>query len=116
MAGAERLIWNTLRHFTPGEFAPHAAKMSPELLRLLDGARGRAGVSFVVTSHYRPGDDGAHGRGLAVDIRAHGSADRMAIVRGLMSSNFPRIGVYDRHIHADIDDTLPPGMWAGVSK
>lgn len=110
------MIYDDLRHFTAAEFAPHADKMSPDLLSMLDDARYDAGIPFVITSHYRPGDDGAHGRGLAVDIRARGSAHRMRIVRALLDQGFPRVGVYDAHIHADIDLTLPQGMWAGVSK
>lgn len=110
------MIYDHLRYFTAAEFAPHADKMSSDLLRLLDDARHDANMPFVITSHYRPGDSGAHGRGLAVDIRAHGAAQRMSIVRSLLGHRAPRIGVYDKHIHADIDSTLPQGMWAGVSK
>lgn len=110
------LIYDDLRHFTAAEFAPHAGKMSIQMLCMLDAAREQAGMPFVITSHYRPGDSGAHGYGIAVDIRARGSAERMTIVRALLDQGFPRVGVYDAHIHADIDVTLPPGMWAGKSR
>lgn len=111
-----KLIYDDLDHFTSFEFAPHASRMSTQLLCMLDDAREAAGMPFSISSHYRPGDSGAHGRGLAVDIRARGSAQRMTIVRALLDQGFPRVGVYDAHIHADIDASLPPGMWAGVSK
>jgi len=35
----------------------------------------------------------------------------------LLQAGFRRIGIYDKHIHADIDKTLPQDvMWWGVSK
>lgn len=108
--------WDQIFFFEPWEFDPHADKMSEELLFLLDRARKRADTTFSISSGYRPGDGGAHGRGLAVDIRARGSANRMRIVRALLAEGFPRVGVYDKHVHADIDRDLPPGIWGGVSK
>lgn len=105
-----------MRNFTPDEFSDFAA-MKPELLAMLDGARDVAGVPFRLTSTYRDGDDKSHGRGYAVDIRANTSGARFHIVRGLLAVGFHRIGVYDRHVHADCDPSLPSEvMWVGKSK
>lgn len=111
------MIWDELRYFRADEpgIAPYADKLSSDLLRVLDAARHEAGMPFSISSAYRPDDSGAHGRGLAVDIRCSGSIQRMAIVRALLNQGVPRVGVYDKHIHADVDPTLPQGMWAGTS-
>lgn len=108
--------WDNIRYFKASEFSPYSNKMSQRLLDLLDSARHEAMMPFSISSGFRPEDSGAHGRGLAVDIRCQGSVQRMAIVRALLNQNCPRVGVYDAHIHADIDPTLPQGMWPGVSR
>lgn len=87
-----------------------------QLVARLDRARGYAGVPFSLSSGFRAGDPKAHGKRLAVDIRAAGAWQRYQIVRGLIKAGVPRIGVYDRHVHADVDKSLPPGMWSGRSK
>jgi len=94
---------------------PEPEKMNEALLRMLDRARGIAGVTFTITSSYRPGDPRSHGKGLAVDIRVKGSLQRLQIVQALLQVGFVRLGVYDLHIHADVDRTLPKGMWTGKS-
>ncbi len=72
-----------------------------------------------ITSGYREGDKGSHGQGKAVDISAHSARQRFKIVRALIRAGFNRIGVYDRHVHADIaaDDTHPHSvLWTGESQ
>ena len=41
----------------------------------------------------------------------------MKIISGALLAGFRRIGVYDRHVHLDVDEKLPQDvMWWGVSK
>jgi hypothetical protein len=109
--------WDRLRHFKPAEFT-HPDLISPYLLRVLDQAREKAGVPFHITSDVRPEDVGsAHASGFAVDIRAHASWLRLKIVQALLDVGINRIGVYNRHIHADIDPSRPSHvMWWGTSE
>ena len=44
--------------------------MSVDFLRWLDRVRERAGVRFEITSDFRPGDPGHHGRGDSVDLNS----------------------------------------------
>ena len=105
-----------LRYFEPKEFT-NPDGMDPGFLRKLDQARHIAGVAFHLTSTLRHGDPRSHGRGHAVDIRAHDSGTRFRIVKGLIEAGFTRIGVYDRHVHADDDPELPPFvLWMGTSE
>lgn len=95
--------------------------LDPRLVAALERARGYALAPFVITEGLAVGgshvSDSAHQRGLAVDIRCTGSQSRMRIVTGLLMVGFKRVGVYDLHIHADIDTSLPQDvMWVGKSK
>ena len=111
-----------LKYFKPSEFR-HPERLSPYLLALLDTTREIAGVPIYISSDFRPGDPLSHGRGLAVDIvddrRSDGitSAWRFLITGAAIAAGFKRIGVYDGHIHLDVDESLPQGrLWVGVSK
>jgi hypothetical protein len=115
--------WRDLRYFRADELVsgrrafPVPLEMRWPLLQGIDAARHAAGVPFVITSSFRPGDSGAHGRGWAVDIRAHDGMTRRRIVLALVEVGCPRIGVYDRHVHADYDPALVQGvMWGGKSE
>lgn len=106
-----------IMHFSPNEFE-HPEKMNPVLLKALDEARTIAGVPFVITSSYRADSDTSHGRGNGVDIRCHTSGQRYWIVSALLQAGFNRIGIYDKHIHADCDDIhrAPQNViWWGTS-
>lgn len=106
--------WDQMMFFSPDEFvAPE--KMRYELIRKLDEARFTAGIPFVITSSWRS-DSKEHSLGEAVDIRCSDGFARLQIVRALLVRGFPRIGVYDRHIHAGISRSLPDSLWTGVSK
>ena len=110
-------IWARLQHFTAGEFGEHADSMNPVLLRKLDDARHIAGVPFKITSAWRTGDLRAHGKGDAVDIRAHDSRGRFLILKGLVLAGFTRIGIYNLHLHADVNETADQEVaWLGKSK
>lgn len=89
--------------------------LKPELVQLLDKARGIAGVPFKITSGLRTvaqnaivgGEPhSAHLRGLAADIACTNST-RQAILRGLMTCGIP-VFIEDAtaHIHVDIDSSI----------
>ena len=109
-------LWAELNHFSPFEFE-HPEEMEFNLMAQLDVAREIAGIPFRINSSHRPGDLLSHGKGMAVDIECLTSRNRFHIVQALLMVGFTRIGVYDRHIHADIDPSLPQDvMWWGRSK
>ena len=95
--------------------------MNQGLMYMLDNARERAGIPFVLNSAYRSeawekkqGRNGtsSHTKGLAVDIRCNTNANRMKIVRALMETGFTRIGIGKTYIHADYDpDKSQNVMW-----
>lgn len=107
-------IWNRLEFFAKHEFGNHGEKMTPAFLFKLDKARYIAGCQFRITSSWR---EGSHNHsGTAVDIACGNSMDRFAIVRGLILAGFQRIGVYDKHVHADLAGDRPVKvLWLGVS-
>lgn len=92
--------------------------MKEETLLRVQMAEKMAGFEFEVTSGFREGDEGCHGRGEAVDIRCGDSTKRYEVVRALFKAGFERIGVYDRHVHCDTCVTeMPRGvLWMGVSR
>lgn len=114
------------KYFTDDDFkraTPSCSivQMSPELLQRLDRAREIAGIPFVINSAYRPvawehqkgrSGNGAHPRGLAVDVRCRNSSERWRIVFAALAAGFPRIGVASGFVHLDIDTSLPhPVLW-----
>ncbi len=75
------------------------------------------GVEFEITSAFRSHDKKCHGQGKAVDIACSDSHERMKILTGLTRAGFTRIGLYDRHIHADSCEGRPHWvLWLGVSR
>lgn len=106
-----------MSYFKPEE----VAGLDSGLVEKLEHARYIAGVPFVITEGLASGGshvaDSAHSRGLAVDLRCSRSLDRFRIVDGLLTAGFKRIGIYDKHIHADVDPSLPQTViWWGTSK
>jgi len=104
-------------YFTDDEIAG----LSPALVERLVEARKLAMTPFVITEGSAAGGphvaNTAHARGLAVDLRCHDSVSRYKIVKAIFDSSFPRIGLYDRHLHLDTDPSLPQGvLWLGRSK
>ena len=94
--------------------------LQPVFVERLMEARQRAMTPFVLTETVASGGshvaNTAHARGLAADIRAHDSVTRFKIVKALLDSGFTRVGIYDKHVHADVDLSLPQGvLWVGVS-
>jgi uncharacterized protein YcbK (DUF882 family) len=112
-----------MRYFTLEEFdspdLPGSGEfMSQDFIDLLEKARERAGVPFVITSGYRTQEhteylkskgykvskDSAHRLGLAADIKCTTSAHRYKIVEALLYVGINRIGVGRSFIHADLDN------------
>ena len=119
--------WEELEHFDPYETYrsasgvrirsfPSPERMDEELMRKLDKARSRAGIRFTITSSYRLGDSGAHGKGKAVDIRIRGIKQRTNVFDSIREEGIPRAGAYDKHVHGDTDYTRPLGIWGGKSE
>lgn len=116
--GANVTKW---RHFQQSE----VEGLDQELVAKLDMAREQAGVPFTITSGKREPKsnieaggvgDSSHLKGLAVDLRCSNSLDRYQMIKALLLVGFQRIGVYDQHIHCDLDTTLPQEViWTGVS-
>ena len=90
--------------------------LDQEFVATLERARAISNVPYIITSGFRLGDaDGidngiknsAHMNHLAVDLRAHDSPTRYAILKGLFAVGFSRIGINDVHIHVDMDSSKP---------
>lgn len=107
--------WSQIRHFTPDEFS---GEMDSGLIYMLDAAREIAGIKFTLASTRRQGSGtSAHNTGHAVDIRCSDSVSRFVIVAALFAVGFRRIGIYDKHIHADNSETHDQDVcWIGKSK
>lgn len=120
--------WHKLKYFKPAETFlskdgtlklrsfPRPLHMNLGTMQKLDKARGIYGGPLVVTSSYRPGDEKAHGGGYAVDVRVSGSMMRKKVAIAMHEAGFPRIGIYDGHVHGDTDPDLPEGWWSGKSR
>lgn len=112
------------KYFAPAEFLrcspPCSIKqMDAGFLNLLDEVREAAGIPLVLASAYRSKEwdeskgrsgNGAHTKGLAVDIRCYSSATRYKIVAAALGCGFRRIGIGKTFVHLDDDPTLPQGV------
>ena len=88
-------------------------QMNTLFMHMLDKARDKAGVPFILNSAYRSvkwekalGRNGtsSHTKGVAVDIHCYDSSNRLKIVKALLDVGFKRIGIYDTFIHVDNDE------------
>ena len=97
-----------------------------DIIFKLDRARELFGAPIVITSGYRSADhntdvggvkDSAHELGKAVDIRCADQDMQKRLIWSLTIAGFRRIGVYSKHIHADVsgaEDSKPtPSFWVG---
>jgi zinc D-Ala-D-Ala carboxypeptidase len=99
--------------------------LDPLLLGKLYRARALARVPFRITSGKRSTaenalaggvSDSSHIRGLAVDLACVDSIERFHMLNAIFLVGFTRVGVYNFHIHVDVDPTLPQNVaWVGVS-
>ena len=108
-----------MRHFKKSEFKCNCGKcnkgyadMDPALLFLLDEARHRAEIPFVISSAMRckayntivkGTAKSSHLTGYAVDIIVSNSRDRYKVILALMEIGFKRIGIGPDFIHIDAD-------------
>lgn len=92
---------------------------SERLILMLDKAREIAGVKFIITSGYRcekhnaavkGSKNSSHLDGLAADILCVNPDTRYIILKALLQAGFNRIGIYEKHIHVDIDYRKPHGV------
>ena len=95
-------------------------KMCIDFLHKLDEARAISNTPFIITSGYRTKEHNArcggrvgssHLKGCAVDIAVNNSAQRSAIIQGLIKAGFTRIGIAKTFIHADTDENKPSAIW-----
>lgn len=97
-------------------------QLQPELWAMLDAARQKAGIPFIITSGKRTPDqesalkggvrDSSHITGWGVDLAVTDDHSLCLILIGLFSAGFKRVGIYHdsamrpTHIHADADPDL----------
>lgn len=109
------------RYFSDKEFkncSPSCSinDMDKEFMDKLDILREKAGIPLVITSAYRSKEwdlskgrsgNGAHTKGVAVDIRCNNSHNRFLILKAALEIGFKRIGIANTFIHVDDDSSLP---------
>lgn len=110
-----------LSEFDSPDLPGSGVHMNPAFLSMLDDARDKAGIPFVINSGFRtPAQnqkvggvgDSAHTKGLASDIAAPTGDYKWKIVNAAMQVGFKRIGIGKTFIHLDNDLSLPnPTIW-----
>ena len=97
--------WDNVRFFKPTEFVSPEL-MSPVIIYALDALRALVGARFKVHSSYRAGDEGTHGKGLAVDGHFEGIPLIDQFLAAEKSLLFGGIGLYpywnNPGIHLDV--------------
>jgi hypothetical protein len=109
------------RYFRPQE----VSGLSERLVEMLDNARHIAGVKFHITSGKRTkahterlggSTTSLHDEGLAADLRSlQGTLEREKMVFGLGAAGFKQIGLYNSHIHVELDPKDTYAIWHGTS-
>ena len=103
-----------LQYFELAEFrdshSPYETKMDRDFLRKLDRLRDLVGFPIHINSGYRspkhPDESykrtpGTHNKGIAADIMAVNTYQRLRILKYALQLGFTGIGIYPRHIHLD---------------
>ena len=102
--------WFNYSEFDSPDDPGSGNNMDQDFLEMLDEARSRAGVPFMITSGFRTEEhnasvggkrDSAHLQGCAADIVACTSRDRFLIVTALLEAGFDRIGIGEDFVHVD---------------
>jgi len=99
----------------------HPVEMADLRLSMLEEARRFSGIPYTLSSAYRcwvhnlkvgGKAKSSHRFGLAVDIEAKNSRQRMLILRGLIHAGFDRIGMSKdkKFIHVDVDFSKPSSV------
>tara|TARA_R100001086_G_scaffold126681_4_gene65540 strand:+ start:2891 stop:3274 length:384 start_codon:yes stop_codon:yes gene_type:complete len=111
------------KYFTYNEFDCKSGNgkgidnMQDEFICLLDEARSKAGVPFIINSGYRTpeynkqlikqgfkaSENSSHTKGIACDIKVENTQNRYKILKALIEVGFKRIGIAKNFIHCDID-------------
>ena len=122
-----------IEYFTPGEFDHLGGyeNVDASVVRLADSIRLMYERPLFITSAYRKGDTGQHGRGLALDLApTHpDKAHYPELVTAAFRVRCGGLGIYDDdHIHIDIragaigsrwvviDKESIPWTWANINK
>ena len=121
--------WPWVKYFSPVEFADRdegSVLVVPEFMDRMYATRVILAMPMIITRGYSTPEHNtavggvsksAHPTGYGADIKCTDSGYRMRLIEALLAAGFQRIGIYDKHIHADCDPKLPPNvMWTGVSK
>lgn len=117
------------KYFKDVEFARcnppcELSDMDEGFMKLLDCARAKAKVAFVLNSAYRTKEheisrkrsgSSSHCKGLAADIACSSSFVRYRIVSSLIEVGFRRIGIYPTFIHVDSDEEKISAIWLDSS-
>jgi hypothetical protein len=101
--------------------AKEAEGLKPELMELLDEARGLSGIPFAINSGYRTKkhnkkvggvENSTHLTGGAADIRCRNSSERWKIVTAALEVGFTRIGIGETFVHLGFSpDKAQEQMW-----
>jgi zinc D-Ala-D-Ala carboxypeptidase len=116
--------WTGIKHFKSSEFdspdlPTSGERMDKRLVVFLDLLRSYLGRPVIITSGYRTeahnkavggAANSAHLRGKAADISCTDSVLRYTIVRYAIQCGIRRIECSKKHVHVDIDDTLPQNV------
>ena len=120
--------WENNPYFRESEFACTCCgkiAMSHSFMHLLSNARHLSNTPFIITSGFRCKSHNlsiggnpcsAHLVGFAADIRCTNNFNRSTILCGLIKVGFKRLGVYNKHIHVDLNPSAPNCIWLDKSK
>ncbi|HEY5139295.1 MAG TPA: D-Ala-D-Ala carboxypeptidase family metallohydrolase [Methylococcales bacterium] len=93
-------------------------KVDKPTLSMLNQARDKAGIPFIITSHYRTPQHSMEVGGLpndahteipctAFDISCTSGRELFAIVKAALDAGFKRVGLNHSHVHVDRSSKLP---------
>lgn len=109
-----------ISEFDSPDFPGSGEKMDKTFLKMIDRARRKAGIPFIINSGYRTpfhnrqingSETSSHLKGNGGDIECDDSVSRLRIIQGLIYAGFTRIGIADNFIHADNDPDKPDCIW-----